>query len=182
MNFEKPPEGGGVIGLIRNSPESARLCFHYRPRNRGKGREVVKVYNKLFNFFYPQRKWISKNADGGSTTWKNQNSTKSARLSFHCKPINRGKGAPQAAHTGARCKNREQLPSAGISSAVFFAYATLTSSENWKKTDIRNKMSIQFYIPQWTVNNVKTKNMVTQCQKKCADCFYWNNWPLNCLF
>ena len=44
MNYEKPPEGGGVIGLIRNSPELARLRFHCQPRNRGKGREVVKVY------------------------------------------------------------------------------------------------------------------------------------------
>ena len=45
MNFEKPPEGGGLSGLIRNSPESARLLFHCRPRNQGKGRELVKVYN-----------------------------------------------------------------------------------------------------------------------------------------
>ena len=65
--------------------------------------------------------------------WVNRNSPKSARLSFHCKPINRGKGAPQAAHTDAPRKNRRQLPSAGISSAVFFAYASLTSSENWEK-------------------------------------------------
>ena len=41
--------------------------------------------------------------------------------------------APQAAHTDAPRKNRRQLPSAGISSAVFFAYASLTSSANWKK-------------------------------------------------
>ena len=51
-----------------------------------------------------------------------------------------------------------------------------------KKTASRNMMSIKFYIPQWTVNNVRTNNMVTQCQKKRAACFYWNNWPLNCLF
>ena len=44
VNFEKPLEGGGVSGLIRNSSEFARLRFHCRPRNRGKGREVVKVY------------------------------------------------------------------------------------------------------------------------------------------
>ena len=71
-NFEKPPEGGGVSGLIRNSPESARLCFYCRMRNWGKGREVVKVYTiTYFKKNYPQRKWISKNSGGGSTTWTN---------------------------------------------------------------------------------------------------------------
>ena len=39
MNFEKPPADGGARGYIRNSPESARLHFHFRPRNRGKGGE-----------------------------------------------------------------------------------------------------------------------------------------------
>ena len=33
-------------------------------------------------------------------------------------------------------------------------------------------MSIKFYIPQWTVDNVITNNMVTPCQKKRAACFY----------
>ena len=48
MNFEKLPEGGEVSGLIRNSPESARLRFHCRPRNRGEDREVVKVYTTTY--------------------------------------------------------------------------------------------------------------------------------------
>ena len=37
MNFEKPPVGGGARGRIRNSPKWARLSFHFRPINRGKG-------------------------------------------------------------------------------------------------------------------------------------------------
>ena len=44
INFEKLPAGGGARGLIRNSPKLARLRFHCRFINRGKGGEVVKVY------------------------------------------------------------------------------------------------------------------------------------------
>ena len=33
MNFEKSPAGGGAHGLIRNSHESARLHFNFRPIN-----------------------------------------------------------------------------------------------------------------------------------------------------
>ena len=36
MKFEKPPAGNGARGWIRNIPESARLRFHFRPRNQGK--------------------------------------------------------------------------------------------------------------------------------------------------
>ena len=43
MYFEKLLAGGGVSGWIQNSPESARLCFHFHPINRGKGGELVKV-------------------------------------------------------------------------------------------------------------------------------------------
>ena len=74
------------------------------------------------------------------------------------------------------CENRRQLPSAGISSAFFFAYASLTSLANWKtkKTASRNKMLIKFYIPQWTVDNVRTNNMVTPFQKKRATCIFFS--------
>ena len=107
MNFEKPPEGGGVSGLIRNSPESASLRFHCRPRNRGKGRELVKVYTiTYFKFFFTRNENEFRKAPaGGRPRGRIRNSTESARLSFHCKPRNRGKGAPQAAHTDAPCKN-----------------------------------------------------------------------------
>ena len=37
MNFKKPPVGGRARGWIRNIPESERLRFHCRQRNRGKG-------------------------------------------------------------------------------------------------------------------------------------------------
>ena len=37
MNFEKPPAGDGACGGIRNSHELARLRFHFRPRDQGKG-------------------------------------------------------------------------------------------------------------------------------------------------
>ena len=43
MNSEKLRAGGGAHIRIRNSLESARLHFYFRPRNRGKGGEVVKV-------------------------------------------------------------------------------------------------------------------------------------------
>ena len=43
MNFEKLPAGGGARGRTRNSPGSTRLHFQFRPINRGKGGEVVKV-------------------------------------------------------------------------------------------------------------------------------------------
>ena len=43
MNSEKLLAGGGVRCLIQNIPESACLCFHFQPRNRGKVGEVVKV-------------------------------------------------------------------------------------------------------------------------------------------
>ena len=64
--------------------------------------------------------------------------------------------ALQAAHTDAPCKNPQQLPSAAIPSAVFFTYASLKSSAKLTttKTASRNKMSIKFYIPQCTVDNV----------------------------
>ena len=41
-----------------------------------------------------------------------------------------------------------------------------------KKNASRNKMSVKFYIPQCTVDNVRTNNMVTPCQKKRATYFY----------
>ena len=66
----------------------------------------------------------------------------SARLSFHGRPRNLGKGAPQTAHTDAPCKNCRQLPSAGISSAVFFAYTSLTSSENWKTKNCQSEQDV----------------------------------------
>ena len=53
-------------------------------------------------------------AGGGAGGWI-RNSTKSARLRFHCRPINRGKVSLQAAHTEAPCENCRQLPSAAIS-------------------------------------------------------------------
>ena len=119
---------------------------------------------------YLQRKWISKNAGGGQPRGRILNSNKLARLSFHCKTRNWGKGAPQAAHTDAPC-NFFKLPSSGISSAVFLRMRPWHHQQNGKKTASRNKMSIKFFIPQWTVNNVRTNNMVKQCQKKRAACF-----------
>ena len=78
----------------------------------------------------------------------------------------------QATYTDAPCENRGILPSAAIVSAVSFAYTSLTSSENWTiKNASPNKMSIKFYIPQWKVDNVRTKNTVTPL-KKGATCFY----------
>ena len=102
-----------------------------------------------------------------------RNSPKWARLHLCCRQRNRGKGVPQATHTGAPCENCRQLPSAGISSVVFFVYASLTSSANKEtKTSSRNRMLIQFYIPQWMVDNIITNNMVTPCQKKRATFYY----------
>ena len=52
-----------------------------------------------------------------------------------CRPRNQVKGSLQAAHTDALCKNCRKLPSTGNAS--------------------RNKILIKFYIPYWTVNNVR---------------------------
>ena len=43
---------------------------------------------------------------------------------------------------------------------------------NNKKTASRNKMSIKFYIPQWTVDKVITNNTVIPCQNNRATYFY----------
>ena len=40
-----------------------------------------------------------------------------------------------------------------------------------KKSASWNKMSIKLYIPQWTVDNVRTNNMVTLCQKSARHVF-----------
>ena len=67
MNYEKPPAGGGVREWIRISLELARLHFHFRPRNQGKGGEhiaVVSIMQEIHALFI---KWyilsnISKSA------------------------------------------------------------------------------------------------------------------------
>ena len=117
MNFEKPPAGAGARGWIQNSPESARLCFHFCTRNRGK-----------------------------------------------C--------ASQTYHNDAPAKIVNNHLSLGFHQQLF-AYAFLTSPANWKtkKPASRNKMSIKFYILQWTVENVITNSMMTPWQKKRAACF-----------
>ena len=43
-------------------------------------------------------------------------------------------------------------------------------SEKLKNTSW-NKMLINFYIRQWTVNNARTNTMVTPCQKNCTTRF-----------
>ena len=102
-----------------------------------------------------------------------QNSPESARLSLHFRTRNRVKGSPQATHTNAPCKNRQKLPSAEISSAVFLRTRTWHHQQTEKqKTASQNKISIKFYIPQWTVENVRKNNMVTPCQKRRATYFY----------
>ena len=56
---------------------------------------------------------------------------------------------------------------------IFFAYVSLTSSANWKrKTASHNKMLTKCYILQRMVENFRTNNMVTPCQKIPATCFY----------
>ena len=76
----------------------------------------------------------------------------------------------QAAHTYNPSKNCRQMPSAATSSEVFCVRIidTIGNLIN-KKTASRKKMSIKFYIRQWTFVNVRTNRMVTLCQKKpCA--------------
>ena len=48
----------------------------------------------------------------------------------------------------------------------FVRVPDIISKLNNKNISSQNKMSIKFYIPQWTVNNFRTNNMVTPCQKK----------------
>ena len=143
MNFEKSPAGGVAIGWIRNSPESARLRFHCRPRNRGKGGEVVKVYTIAYfkNQFIRNKKEFQKTPVGGRLRGWIGNSPEWARLSFHGRPRNQGKGAPQAARTDTPCKNCRQLPSTGISLA-FFLYVSLTSSANWKTKNCQSEQDV----------------------------------------
>ena len=78
---------------------------------------------------------------GGVRGWT-QNSPKSARLRLHRRTKNWGKGAPQAAHTDAPCKNCRQFPSARISSAVFFAFASLTSSANRETKNCQSEKDV----------------------------------------
>ena len=44
-NFEKPLVGGGVRYLTQNSPEPARLHFHFWPGNQEKGAEHSAMVN-----------------------------------------------------------------------------------------------------------------------------------------
>ena len=73
INFEKPPEGGGLSGLIRNSTKSARLRFHCQLINRGNGIEVVKVYTITYfkRSFICNENEFRKTPARGSTMWTN---------------------------------------------------------------------------------------------------------------
>ena len=46
---------------------------------------------------------------------------------------------------------------------------------NSKKTASQNKISIKFYIRQWTVENVRTNIMVTPCQKTTRHVFMFSS-------
>ena len=50
----------------------------------------------------------------------------------------------------------------------------IISNLNNNKTSSWNKMSINFHIPQRTVNEVITNNMVTPCKTKCATYFIFS--------
>ena len=79
-------------------PESARLCFNFRLRKRGKGGEVVKVGIVLpllliFKINLSVTKMnIEKLPGRGGARGSMQNSNESARLRFHCCLRNLGKG------------------------------------------------------------------------------------------
>ena len=97
MNFEKLPAGGGARGWIRKCPGSARICFHFWPRNWGKGGEVVKVGILLplllilkINLSATKMNFEKPPAGGGERYWI-RNIPELARLHFHCRPRNRGK-------------------------------------------------------------------------------------------
>ena len=54
MNFEKPPVRGGEHYLTQNSPEPARLHFHFRTRKREKGGEhssMVSIMQEIHVLF-----------------------------------------------------------------------------------------------------------------------------------
>ena len=85
--------------------------------------------------------------------------------------------ALQAAHTDAPWKNYRQLPSAAILSVFFLSVHVpdIIIKLNNQKTASRNKMSINFYIPQWTVENTRTNTMVTPCQKNARHVFMFSS-------
>ena len=98
MNSEELTAGGGVCGWIRNSPKSARLCFHFWLWNRGKVGEVVNVGIILplllilnFNFSATTMNFEKRPEGGGARSWI-RNSPESVCLSFNCRPINWVKG------------------------------------------------------------------------------------------
>ena len=105
-------------------------------------------------------------AGGGACGWI-QKSTESARLSFHCRPRNRGKVSPQADHTDTPCENWRQLPSAGISSAVFLAYPSLTSSETWKKIQSEQVVNQVLYSAMYGRQYQNKQHGETMPEKAC---------------
>ena len=85
--------------------------------------------------------------------------------------------ALQAAHTDAPCENCWQLPSAAIPSAVFFSRSRPWNHQQNKQQNkcLSEQDVYQVYIPQCTVNNVKTKTMVTPCQKSARHVFMFSS-------
>ena len=111
---------------------------------------------------------------GGARGWM-RNSPESKSICFHCCPRHWGKGALQAAHTDAPYKNCRQLPSATIFWNFFcIHFPDIISNLNNNKTSSWNKMSINFHIPQWTVDEVITNNMVTPWKTKRATYFIFS--------
>ena len=144
INSEKPPGGGEARGWIRNNTELAHLRFHCRPRNRGKGGEVVKVYTIICfkNCFIRNENEFRKTPVGGWPPGWIRNIPESAQLSLHGRPRNRGKGAPQAAHTDTPCENIQQFPSAGISSELFLSTHPVHHQQTEKHKNCQSEQDV----------------------------------------
>ena len=110
---------------------------------------------------------------GGARGWI-QNSTTLARLCFDFWPRNRGKCTLQAAHTDTFCNFFRLLPPTGISSAVFFAYASLTSSANrkTKKPPIGTRFRLSVIFRNVRLKMSEQTTWWHCSRKKRATCFY----------
>ena len=76
--------------------------------------------------------------------------------------------SPQAAHTDPPSKNHRQLSFA----AFFSAFFCVCSPDIISKPSNKNK---KFFIPQCTIENSRTKTMVTRCQKNARHVFMFSS-------
>ena len=125
-------------------PKSARLCFHFLTRNRGKGGEVVKVYT--INFFskwiYPQQKLISKNrqqeverVDESEIFPTRQIFVSTVIQEIEENVLLNSLILTPPTKTVNNCIHLDFI-------AVFFAYTFLTSSENWKTKNCQSEKEV----------------------------------------